>query len=52
MEASLAERVRISSVDGFQGQEADVVVLTTVRCDGPVGLDCRNYSNITDNVLY
>jgi len=28
---SVADKIRISSVDGFQGQEADMVVFTTVR---------------------
>lgn len=35
----LAARVTVSSVDAFQGREADVVVLSTVRCNprGAVG---------------
>ncbi|KAL2164903.1 hypothetical protein VTH06DRAFT_199 [Thermothelomyces fergusii] len=34
-----SEKVEVSSIDGFQGREADVVVLVTVRCNesGEIG---------------
>ena len=31
--ANLSEHVEISSIDGFQGREADIVVFVTVRCN-------------------
>ncbi|KAL2177639.1 AAA domain-containing protein [Thermothelomyces heterothallicus CBS 202.75] len=37
--ASSSKKVEVSSIDGFQGREADVVVLVTVRCNesGEIG---------------
>lgn len=38
-DAALLARVSVSSIDGYQGREADAVVLTTVRCNarGSIG---------------
>lgn len=32
-QTSLSDDVKVSSIDGFQGREADIVVFVTVRCN-------------------
>jgi len=36
-EVDLFDHINVSTVDGFQGQENDIVIISTVRSDGKIG---------------